>query len=317
MSPEQTARHHRRNGDYALALACVRDEPGALARAEEARARHRLGQGRAALAAARAAVSLDPEGLDARLALAECLLGQGELAEARSLMEGIHAEEGRNLLDQAVILDQLSAIRQAQGEPAAAIGLSTRALATLEAIGADLALRAQALLTLAEAQHRAGAYPAALASYEALLRLRARLDGDRPHPERAAALDGRALTLRRLGRFAAAVAGHREAQQQHLACFGPWHPALAASHQGLAQALRRMGDFTGAKAHLEQALAVSERACGLDHTDTWVTRFELGRMVVDCGDPEGGFAQMADAHAVVRARLGASHPTVQAMAAWL
>jgi hypothetical protein len=62
---------------------------------------------------------------------------------------------------------------------------------------------------------------------------------------------------------------------------------------------------------------VSERACGLDHTDTWVTRFELGRMVVDCGDPERGFVQMADAHVVVRARLGAHHPTVQAMAAWL
>ena len=316
MTPIDAARHHQRLGAYALALAIVAELEGAEARAEEARARLRLGQGRAALSVARRGVALDPDGLEPAFALVECLLGQGELAEARERAEGLRQREGLGLVDGARILDLLSAVRQGQGDPAAAIALSTRAVAQLEAAGADGWLVATALASLAAAQHRAGAYAAALDTWEELLRRRARLDEGEAHPERAAALDGKALTLRRLGRLGLAAQLHRQALATYTAAFGAVHPALAACHQGLAQTLRRQGDFVGARDHLAQALAISERCCGPDHTDTWITRFELGRMVVDCGDPAGGFSAMEAAFAALHARLGPSHPTVVAMGAW-
>ena len=155
-------------------------------------------------------------------------------------------------------------------QPAEALAPATRALAILDQLGADPALRATVMHTLAEAEHRAGQHAGARSRWLRVIELRTRV-------------------------------------------LGPDHPA--GTH-GLAQALRRAGDFTGARDALRQALRISERAQGKEHPDTWITRFELARMEVDCGDFDG-FARMEEASARLCALLGADHPTVLATRRWL
>ncbi len=323
MTPLEVARTWRQEGRYDLGLACLRElPPDAAVRAEEARTLVRLGRAREALERAEDALARAGEGAlrcEALLALVEVALALGDPGRARPAAEEA-AELSRDRfgevsLQRALALDALAAVLHSAGDAPGALSPATRAVVLLEQLQAAPYHRATALHTLAEAHHRAGQYTRAREAWEQCLALRREaLAAD--HPEIGAALDGLGLTERRLGRARPAVAAHRAALEIHRARLGPWHPAVAAGLQGLAQAQHRLGDFLGARASLRQALEVSLRAQGADHPDVWVTRFELGRMEVDCGDTDG-FAAMEAARARLRALLGPEHPTIQAMNRWL
>ncbi len=321
MTPLEVAREWRREGRYELGLACLRALPeDAGVAAETARLLVRLGRSREALVAAERALALAGDGEhrgEALLSLVEAALSLGEPGRARLAAEEAEiwtrARFGEVSVQRGLALDALAATLHSAGDAPAALGPATRAVAILER--ADPWHHATAWHTLAEAHHRAGQHAQAREAWERCLALRrASLEAD--HPEIAAALDGLGLTERRLGRPRQAAAAHRAALETHRSRLGPAHPAVAASLHGLAQALHRQGDFQGARSRLREALEVSLRAQGPDHPDVWVTRFELGRMDVDCGDTDG-FAAMEAARAHLRATLGPAHPTVQAMDRWL
>lgn len=321
MSPVEAARRYRKDGHYDLALACLRELPASgEVGAEMARALTRLGRAAEATRIAQAAVAQEDEALpEALLALAEAALAAGHTDEARAAVERARelteALHGPVSLPTARALDARAAVLAASGDGPGALAPATRAIAILDQLDAPADERALARHTLAEAQHRAGRYAEARATWGEVLKLR-RASQAPDHPEISAALFGLALTLGRLGRPAEAIARHREALSIAEARLGRWHPAIAAGHHGLGQALHRSGDFPGARDALRLALAVSERVQGAEHPDTWVTRFELGRMEVDCGD-FSGFARMESARARLRDALGADHPTVLAMNRWL
>lgn len=321
MKPLEVARAWRREGRYDLGLACLAELPedGAV-RAERARLLVRLGRAAEARREAEAAVSTaGSQRLEALLALTEAAVAGGDTGAARAAVEEAvplaREEHGEVSLATALALVARATSLHTAGDAAGALAPATRALAILEQIGADATFRAEAQHALAEAWHRAGEHGSALEAWkEALALRRAHLEAD--HPEIADALNGLGLTLRRLGRLREAIAAHSEALALHRARLGPWHPGVAAGLHGLAQALHRTGDFQGARERLREALEVSERVLGADHPDGWVTRFELGRISVDCGDFDG-FARMEEARERLRAVLGAGHPTVAAMNRWL
>lgn len=133
----------------------------------------------------------------------------------------------------------------------------------------------------------------------------------------AEALDVAGSLARRLREPARAVLLHRRALEIWEGCLGPTSGNVAACRYGLAQALHRTGDFSEALVMMQGAFLVTVRVLGADHLDTWITRFELGRMEVDAGEMMEGFPRMEAARAEVATRLGAQHPVVRSMDRWL
>lgn len=133
----------------------------------------------------------------------------------------------------------------------------------------------------------------------------------------AEALDAAGSLARRLREPARAVLLHRRALgiwERHL---GEHAGPVGGCRYSLAQALHRTGDFPEALAMMQHAWVITGRILGADHLDTWITRFELGRMEVDAGRVEEGFGSMVAARREVAARLGPQHPVVRSMDRWL
>ena len=133
----------------------------------------------------------------------------------------------------------------------------------------------------------------------------------------AETLDAAGSLARRLRDPARAVLLHRRALGIWTAVLGEEAGPVGGCRYSLAQALHRTGELPEALASMQQAWLVTGRTLGADHLDTWITRFELGRMEVDVGQVEEGFAHMEAARAEVRGRLGAQHPVVRSMDRWL
>lgn len=314
----ESARTYREQGEYSLALACARQVEGVWGRIEETRALIWLGRYEEALVCARSAVA-QADGASIGLAhtvLTEALVAVGQPGDA--LAEGLTAvaiSEGVPLVH-GLALNALAAAEHTYGRGPEAIGTATRAINALTRAGGrprDIALAVQ---TLAEAFHVSGRYAQASDTWNRTLTLRRKVMPD-DHPEIGVTVSGMALTARRLGLFKIAAELHEKAMGIYRARFDAEHPAIAACLHGLAQALHRQGRFGEARDRLAEALELSERRQGPDHMHTWITRFELGRMEVDCGEPERGYARMEAARLRLTEQLGADHPTVKAMAAWL
>ncbi len=314
----ESARGYRESGDYSQALQSARRASGAWGRIEESRALIWLGRYEAALVSARQAAE-ESDGISAGAAytaLSEALVAVGQPGESMAAGMQAVALTGAVPLSCGLALVALASAEHAQGRGPEAIATATRAIAVLTDAGArprDIALGTQAL---AESCHVARQYGPASEAWNRTLALR-REALPAGHPEIGVTLSGMALTARRLGLSSIAVELHGKAMAIYRAEFDPGHPALAACLHGLAQALHRQGRFVEARDHLAEALHLSEQRQGADHMHTWITRFELGRMEVDCGDPERGFARMEAARLRLTEQLGASHPTVRAMAEWL
>ncbi|MEZ4317663.1 MAG: tetratricopeptide repeat protein [Myxococcota bacterium] len=129
----------------------------------------------------------------------------------------------------------------------------------------------------------------------------------------ADALDVCGALARKDGEPEAAVGFHERALAVWRDAVGEDHPLVAGCHYSLSQALHRSGDFRRALTEMQHAFLLTQRAFGADHLDTWITRFELGRMEVDNGEMLDGFPRMEAARAEVARRLGRQHPIVRAM----
>ena len=314
----ESARSYRERGEYSLALTYAVQAEGAWGRIEEARALIWLGRYEEALDCAQRATAQSDGAASgpAHTVLAEALVAVGRPDEA--LAAGMTAVEVSESVPLAhgLALNALAAAEHTCGRGPESIATATKAIAVLTRAGGRPRDRALAVQTLAEACHVSRRYAQASEAWNQTLTLR-REDLPNDHPEIGVTVSGMALTARRLGLLKIAVELHEKAMVIYRARFDAEHPALAACLHGLAQALHRQGRFEEARERLAEALALSERRQGPDHMHTWITRFELGRMEVDCGDPERGFARMEAARMRLTEQLGGAHPTVKAMEAWL
>lgn len=258
-------------------------------------------------AAAEQQASFLPESDDASWVRAEVHLAKGEPSRARaslqSLVHDTSPARHRVALAEACI---------ASGDPATALGQASRA--RLEA-GDDVETAAWASVALATAADALGRHrPAAEAAMAAQTRFES-LSPD--HLGIAVCLDLRGRIARHRLAPHEAVILHDQALQRWEKHLGDDAPNTGACHHARAQALHRTGDFTGARSAMSNALLITEGSLGTDHVDSWITRFELGRMALDCGDVAEGLQAMHKAADVVRERLGRDHPVVQSMQRYL
>jgi len=283
-----------------------------------ARARVRLGD---PAGAARAASRADPTQDLGALAQTEAALAGGRPGESRASLRarldlrdhGDHPERDPAWRELALAL---STALRAAGDPERAYGLALRALAGAEAdLSTDPIDVELALLGVGWAGWGCGRAREASAAFERALDSLTRR-GAAP-VLRADALDGLGVCARVLGDPFVAVAHHEHAHDLWAAALGERSPTVAACLHRLAHARHRAGAFEPARATMADSVALTAEHLGEDHVDTWISRFELARYDIDCGDFADGFARMAHARERVAALLGPHHPVVAAMDRYL
>ena len=257
--------------------------------------------------AADAAAGPLPESDDATWVRAEVQLAKGEPSQARAALQAL-VHDTSPAIHRVALADACIAT----GDPATALGQAGRA--RLEA-GSDVETAAWASVALATAADALGrsrpAEEAAVAAQDRFTSL------SEDHLGIAVCLDLRGRIARHRMAPHDAVKLHNKALQRWEKHLGEDAPNTGACHHARAQALHRTGDFTGARVAMTEALRITEGSLGADHVDSWISRFELGRMALDCGDVAEGLQAMHKAAGVVRLRLGKDHPVVQSMERYL
>lgn len=255
------------------------------------------------------ATHLDGEVPVHRVGLALAALSQGHPSRARLLLEGQPPTEPADSVLYALTHAECS---RAAGDAAAALQLAGRG--TMDAAGLDPRWEPAARLVLGRCLSTAGDLDlAAEVISQAVGGFRTLLPGTVALAE---ALDARAQVERQRNNPLGAVSLHREALELWLQ-LGPATAPVANCSFQLAQAQHRTGDLEGALETMEAAFLATHTALGADHLDTWTTRFELGRLEVDAGDPFTGMPRMEAAHAEIVRRLGPQHPIVRSMRVYL
>ena len=306
------AQVYREQGEYHLALTCAQGSEHPAAHAEAARALVWLGRYSEALqAAARGRALRDDTAIWIASSEAQIAGGQPKdgLTSAHAALKRATgpSERGLSRVVEASALHVL-------GDGLSAVHAARQALDEL--VAGRPYDKALALHALAESLHVAGRHPEAADVWRQLLALRQEIFTGN-HPELGATVHGMGLTLRRLGLAEVAIDMHEQALVIYLDRLDDQHPAIAAARHGLAQALHRIGKPQDAREQLAQALEVSEIRQGLDHPHTWITRFELGRIELDCGMLVDGYRRMEASRLRLTELLGPQHPTVLAIRNWL
>jgi tetratricopeptide (TPR) repeat protein len=306
------AKVYREQGEYHLALTCAQGSGHPDAYAEAARALVWLGRYDEAIQAAARGRELR-DGPAIWIASSEAQIAGGYpqdgIVSARTALERSTrpSEIGLSRVVEASALHVL-------GDGTAAVSVARQALDDL--VAGRPYDQALALHALAESLHVAGRHPEAADVWRQLMALRQEVLA-KNHPEIGSTVNGMGLTLRRLGLAEVAVDLHEQALVIYLERLDDQHPAIAAARHGLAQALHRLGQHQAAREQLAQALEVSEIRQGPDHPHTWITRFELGRIEVDCGMLTDGYRRMEASRLRLTELLGPRHPTIQAIRNWL
>lgn len=251
------------------------------------------------------------------LASAEARLAVGEPGPARAMLEPLidrpGAAEQPSDPSPAELTAALCDLLRASGEVERAYGLALklRAETTPDEPRAD----EEAWMALGWAAWACGRGTEATEAFERVLLSRQKRQA---HPVlRAQALDGLGVCARVLGDPFEAVSLHERALALWTQALGESSPAVASCRHRLAHAYHRRGDFELARDHMAEAMLATAMHFGRDHIDTWISRFELARYDIDCGDFTDGFARMARAREEVARRLGASHPVVRSMDRYL
>lgn len=304
----------RAEAEGSAALAASEDADGELG-AVVARARFRLGLPDPCAAAARAALRRagDAASWRVRLAWAESRLAQGEPGEARALLQALLDEVHDDPEATHDLRLALSVTLRAQGEASRGYALACTTLAAAE-VAEDALATEEALAVVG---HTAWAADRPREAEEAFSRLHTlRAARVAPPALLAEAHDGLGHVLRRREPFEA-VTHHRAALRAWEEATGPDSGPVSHCLHQLAQAEHHTGDFQAARDTMARALLTTAATLGHDHIDTWITRFEMARYDVDCGEMEDGFVRMERARAEVARRLGPQHPVVRAMDRYL
>ncbi|MFT7521962.1 MAG: tetratricopeptide (TPR) repeat protein [Kiritimatiellia bacterium] len=245
-----------------------------------------------------------------QLALGEAALGQGRPELARSLLEDATDPIGPDNKGWHELTLALAVVLRAAGEAEHGYGLAQRALVEAELAKEEQSIN-ESLIVVGHCAYGCALPNEAEGAFSRALELR-QAQGE-AEVLLAEAYDGLGMCARAQGRPFDAVAYHRKALERWTSSLAEDSGPVSACRHRLAQALHRTGDFPAARDEMARSLLLTARTLGTDHVDTWITRFEMARYDVDCGDLDGTFQRMADARAEVARRLGAQHPVVRSM----
>jgi CHAT domain-containing protein/tetratricopeptide (TPR) repeat protein len=207
----------------------------------------------------------------ARLALAQALQTQGQLAEARTSFERVLAIREKTLgphhTDLTAPLNGLGQIALAQNRLADAERYIIRAVAIQEkAAGADDINTALALMPLGNLRYRQAKYAEALDIFSRALEAfrRSPQSGDIMAP---VAINNIAEVLKDQGRLELAGERYREALALQEARFGRGSLYVAATLNNIGDLYRLQGRLAEAEAMARRTLDIREKTLGPDHPD--------------------------------------------------
>ena len=244
------------------------------------------------------------------MARAEAAVAHGKLTLAFSIIDdGWKTYATESVATCIALLNVYSFIETARGNGEAGYAKAIRALAENESTSPFL--RSESQMALAHAALAIGKREDAESAANEALSFRHAPNSNSPWA---------AETLDTLGRIQRHLQDPFEAVKNHMRALEIWQskPTLyrgprAATYHALAQATYRCGDFHLARNQMAQSVLLTKEKFGADHVDTWISRFELARYDIDCGDMSNGFAAMEEARAAVIQKLGPDHPVVQSM----
>jgi tetratricopeptide (TPR) repeat protein len=214
--------------------------------------------------------------------------------------------------DVATSLDDLGAVRMAQGDTAGAEPLMRDALAIRRSRrAADDPQLAVGLNNLAYVLWRKGDLEEAEAMYREALGIDRRALGSE-HPEIPTKLLNLAVLLRDRGRPDAAEALAREALATRRKILGDQHPALANTLDVLAGALEDRGQYAEAEVLMRDALALARQTYGEVHLDTARLQHNLGWLLWKQGNHAEADPVLRAAVANVPKTYGAGHRMARA-----
>ncbi|MBI2305836.1 MAG: tetratricopeptide repeat protein [Rhodocyclales bacterium] len=213
-----------------------------------------------------------PETLTSINNLASTLQAQGDLAEARALLESALAIRRRVLGEEhpaaLTSINNLAATLYAQGDLTGARALQESALAIRRRVlGEEHPATLSSINNLAGTLQAQGDLTGARALQESALAIQRRVLGEE-HPDTLTSMNNLAATLYTQGDLAGARALQGSALAIRRRVLGEEHPATLSSTNNLASTLYAQGDLAGARVLQESALAIRRRAFGDEHPDT-------------------------------------------------
>jgi tetratricopeptide (TPR) repeat protein len=238
-------------------------------------------------------------------------LRQARIDAARGLIEESLALRLRAFGDPsreaAESLVALGGIARDRGEPEQAEAHFRRALAMIDATGADPWQRARLVNNLAVTAGDRGDLEGAEARFREALALMREVLGDE-HPTLAAAYGNVASMLSRRGDFVAAGPLLERAlalREKHL---GAGHPMTGTSLANLGYNDYARGDFAAARTRLERALAIQRQGFGPSHLHTLSTLRNLVMVRLAQGAPAAALAFADELLASDPTSIGVEHP---------
>ncbi|NLF38702.1 CHAT domain-containing protein [bacterium] len=244
------------------------------------------------------------------LAEIERILGNHAIAEGLFL-EGISAAAaGSNVLDEAVLRNNLAFLLADTGHYAPARTEYGRALSLRrEHLGGRDLDTAATINDMAVLCHDGGRYDEALRLYLEALDVYTNTLGPR-HPRVATVSRNLAGVYAALGRYADAEDQYAVAVQACEQAHGSNHPAVASTLNDFAAFCRRQGKYAEAETLYLRALAIRTHVFGPAHRAVGESRGSLARLYED----QGRYADAAREHeaalAILEASLGTNHPAV-------
>ena len=245
--------------------------------------------------------------------LAVMLHAQGELTEARSLMEEsvelTHVTLGPEHPEVLSGLNNLAALMRTQGDYEAARPHAERALAIARRAYPGKQELATALALLGVHYEDVGDYAAALPLIEESLEIvRALFEPTDIDVARGA--NNLAGVLGRLGDFAAARPLYEESIEIRRHALGPRHPGVGKALNNLAVFLKGLGDYDSARSLYEESLEIRREALGDDHPAVASTLSNFAFLLKKQGEPAAARAMLEESLDIRRRALGTRHPAV-------
>jgi serine/threonine-protein kinase len=192
-------------------------------------------------------------------------------------------------------------VLEVRGEYAKAIDFMEKAIAPVQASGAESAELADALAELADNYFYAGHYDICDALFRRVLAMHRRFYGD-GHPKVAEDLINVGATQMERGRYAESETYNRQAVAIDEKFYGPDHPQTASALTQLGRSLNYEKRFDEARALLLRALAIQERVHGPVHPAVASALNELGNIASQNGrfaDAEAAFQRMVEIYRAV------------------
>ncbi|MGH6966001.1 MAG: tetratricopeptide repeat protein [Phenylobacterium sp.] len=235
---------------------------------------------------------------------------KGEAITAREILDRGAARIEQGLTDEPSVKAELTTTL---GEVYAGLGLFKQGEGiirrNLALKDVDVGSRTRQFIALGEAQSRQGNYDAAVASYDAALRLAQ--DVRQPRPDLMPRIYvGLGDAESELGAHAKAEQWLRKALDVDLRRLGPSHPDVARELEVLGTNAVADGRLSDGRAHLERALAIRREAQGDLHPRVSADLVNLGGIAYLQRDPKSAEVYYRAALDAATKVLGRDHPDI-------